>query len=101
MRHRSIQAVCVVGPAPVMLRPPPLGVRVEDGVVLAIAVAVAAAPLAHAAEPISYAVLFIDPMVDRTTLLAVPGRGRVGAIQVGAVGLATESVPKTAPGEGD
>src|ERR1700757_1081197 len=42
----------------------------------------------------SYAVLLLDPVVDLAVQVGASGEGRVGAVQVGAIGLAAESVPK-------
>src|SRR5208337_938975 len=47
----------------------------------------------------SYPVLVLDPLVDFVPQLGVFGAGRVRAVQVGAIGLTAETVPKPPSGQ--
>src|ERR1700677_4701687 len=69
---------------------------------VAVAVVVAAAVTVDggAGRRRSYSVLFVDPLVDVVSQVVsqVAGPGWVGAVQVGGIGLATETVPKPPSG---
>src|SRR5208337_5039620 len=93
-RRRTARAADVTRPGPGGWAPS--GARWGRGGTGAVAVAAAVRMVEPAREPGSYLVLFVHPTVDP---VGASNSRRVGAVQVGAIGLAAETVPKPSSGQ--